>query len=148
MILHSVRVENFRGIRGPLDVVFALAATNLVEGPNGAGKSTLVEAIQCAFIENHNTAGAAAEAMRPRETALTPSVVVVFENAGSVYRIAKTFLDSHTALLERRRPDGSFEAVERGKAADETVRGMLRSEGTRAKERPGERLGILSVLCS
>ena len=148
MILHSACVENYKGIRGPLEVTFDRVLPNLLEGPNGAGKSTLVEAIQCALIENHNSTGTCAEQMRPRETALTPSISVVFEHGGTAYRISKTFLDSPKALLERKRPDGAFEAIAKGKAADEQVRDMLRSQGTRAKERPGERLGILSILCS
>jgi ABC-type Mn2+/Zn2+ transport system ATPase subunit len=148
MILHSAYVENFKGIRGPLEVTFDREQPNLLEGPNGAGKSTLVDAIQCALSENHNTTGAGADEMRPRETALTPSVKVAFEQDGTVYRISKTFLDSPKALLERRRPDGTFEAIAKGKAADEKVREMLRSQGTKAKERPGERLGLFSILCS
>ena len=136
MILHSARVENYKGIRGPLEVTFDRDRPNLVEGPNGAGKSTLVEAIQCALIENHNTTGTGAEQMRPRETALTPSISVQFEHGGTAYRISKTFLDSPKALLERRRPDGAFEATAKGKAADEQVRDMLRSRG------PGPRKGL------
>ncbi len=145
MILHSVRVENYRGLRGPLEVEFDTNATNLVEGPNGAGKSTLLDAILCALAENHNTAGAAAVEMRPRETALTPGVAVVFEHEGDVYRIAKTFLDSPKALLERKRPDGTFEAVAKGKAADEKVREMLRGETAKSRD---ERPGILKILFS
>lgn len=148
MILHSARVENYKGIRGPIEVTFDWELPNLLEGPNGAGKSTLLEAIQCALIENHNTTGAGAEQMRPRETALTPSISVVFEHNGTVYRISKTFLDAPKAQLERRRPDGAFEATAKGKAADEQLRDMLRSQWTRAKERPGERLGVFSILCS
>ncbi len=148
MILHSARVENYKGIRGPLEVAFDPDLPNLFEGPNGIGKSTLVEAIQCVLIENYNTAGGGAEQMRPRETALTPSVSVVCEHGGVIYRITKTFLDSPKALLERKRPDGVFEAIAKGKAADEQVREILRSQGTRAKERPGERLGVFSILCS
>lgn len=148
MILISTRIQNFKGIRGPLDVTFAADSPNLLEGPNGAGKSTLVEAVLCGLIENHNTSGTAADQMRPRETALTPSSTVVFEQAGAVYRISKTFLDSPRALLERRRADGSFDAIAKGKAADEQVRDFLRSQGTKSKEKPGERLGIFSVLCS
>ena len=148
MILLSACVENYKGIRGPMEVTFDHEQPNLFEGPNGAGKSTLVEAVQCGLTENHNTAGAAAEEMRPRENALTPSITVVFEQAGTVYRISKTFLDSPKGLLERRRPDGTFEAIAKGKAADEKVRDMLCSQGTRAKDRPGERLGLFSILCS
>lgn len=148
MILHSAHVENYKGIRGPFDVTFDIDSPNLLEGPNGAGKSTLLEAIQRCLVEGYNTAGTMAEEMRPRETALTPSISVVFGHAGSVYRISKTFLDSPKAQLERRRPDGAFEAIARGKTADEQVRGMLRSQGTKAKEKPGERLGFFSVLCS
>jgi exonuclease SbcC len=148
MILHSVHVENYKGIRGPLDVAFDPDSPNLLEGPNGAGKSTLLDAVQCCLVEGYNTSGASAEEMRPRETALTPSISVVFGHGGSVYRISKTFLDSPKAQLERRRTDGEFEAIAKGKAADEQVRGMLRSQATKAKEKPGERLGFFSVLCS
>ena len=140
MILLSLSIENFKGIRGPLDVVLEPDSPNLLEGPNGAGKSTLLDAVQRCLVEGYNTAGAGAEEMRPRETALTPSISVVYGHSGSVYRISKTFLDSPKAQLERRRPDGVFEAIAKGKAADEQVRGMLRSQATKAKENPGERL--------
>ncbi len=148
MILHSVHVENYKGIRGSLDVTFDSDSPNLLDGPNGAGKSTLVEAIQCCLVEGYNTAGAGAEEMRPRETALTPSISVTFAHDGNVYRISKTFLDSPKGQLERRRSNGEFEAIAKGKDADEQMRGMLRSQATKAKEKPGERLGFFSVLCS
>ena len=148
MILHSVHVENYKGIRGPLNVDFDADSPNLLEGPNGAGKSTLVEAIQQCLLESHNTTGVSAEEMRPRETALTPFISVVFGHGGGTYRISKTYLDSCNALLERRRADGSYDTIAKGKAADEGVREMLRSQPTKAKEKPGERLGLLSILCN
>jgi len=148
VILYSVHVENYKGIRGPLDVMFDPDSPNLLEGPNGAGKSTLVEAVQRCLAEGHNTAGVSAQEMRPRETALTPLIAVVFGHAGNTYRISKTFLDFPKAQLDRKRPDGKFEGIAFGKRADEQVRGMLRSQATKAKEKPGERLGLFSVLCS
>jgi ABC-type transport system involved in cytochrome c biogenesis ATPase subunit len=148
MILHSVHVENYKGIRGPLHVTFDSDAPNLIDGPNGAGKSTLVEAIECCLVEGYNTAGAAAEGMRPRQTALTPMISVVFTHDGSVYRISKTFLDAPKAELERRGSNGEFQRIAKGKDADEQVRAMLRSQATKAKDKAGERLGFFSVLCS
>ena len=148
MILYSVHVENYKGIRGPLDVMFDPDSPNLLEGPNGAGKSTLFEAVQRCLAEGHNTAGVSAQEMRPRETALTPLIAVVFGHAGNIYRISKTFLDFPKAQLDRKRPDGRFEGIAFGKKADEQVRGMLRSQATKAKEKHGERLGLFSVLCS
>ena len=148
MILHSVQVENYKGIRGPLYVELDPVSPNLFEGPNGVGKSTFVEAIQVCLLESHNTSGESAEAMRPRETALAPSISVVFSHAGTVYRISKTFLDSPKALLERMRPDGAYDTIAKGKAADEQVREIVHGQPTKAKDRPGERMGLLSVLCS
>jgi DNA repair exonuclease SbcCD ATPase subunit len=86
--------------------------------------------------------------MRPRETALAPTISLVFSHAGIVYRISKTFLDSPKALLERMRADGVYDAIAKGKAADEQVREIVHGQSTRAKERPGERMGMLSILCS
>ena len=148
MILYSARVENYKGIRGPIEITFDADSPNVVDGPNGVGKSTLLDAVLCCLVEGYNTAGAAAEQMRPRETALTPSIAVVFGHGGSIHRISKTFLDSPKSLLERKRADGVFEAIAKGKTADEEVRTLLRSSGGRSKEKPGERLGLLSVLCS
>jgi DNA repair exonuclease SbcCD ATPase subunit len=148
MILHSAHVENYKGIRGAVDITFDPDAPNLIDGPNGAGKSTFLEAIQCCLVESYNTGGAGAEGMRPRQTALTPIISVAFAHDGSVYRISKTFLDAPKAQLERRRPNGEFEAIAKGKEADEQVRAMLRSQATKAKDKPGERLGYFSVLCS
>ena len=148
MILYSVHIKNYKGIRGPLDVTFDPDSPNLLEGLNGAGKSTLLEAVQRCLAEGHNTAGVAAQEMRPRETALTPSIAVVFGHSGNTYRVSKTFLDFPKAQLERKRPDGKFEGIAFDKKADEQVRGMLRSQASKAKEKPGERLGLFSVLCS
>jgi DNA repair exonuclease SbcCD ATPase subunit len=63
MILHSVRIENFKGIRGPLDVGLEADSPNFLEGPNGAGKSTLVEAIERCLLDSHNGTGNGAEEM-------------------------------------------------------------------------------------
>ena len=69
MIFYSARVENYKGLRGPIDIAFDPDSPNVVEGPNGVGKSTLLEAVLCCLVEGYNTAGAAAEQMRPWETA-------------------------------------------------------------------------------
>jgi recombinational DNA repair ATPase RecF len=148
MILHLVHVENYKGIRGPWHVEFDPQSPNLLEGPNGIGKSTLVEAIERCLVESHNTSGASAEEMRPRGTALAPVITVEFSHAGADYRIAKTFLDSPKAILERKRADGVWDTIAKGKAADEQVREMLRSQPTKAKDKPGDRMGLFSVLCS
>jgi ABC-type Mn2+/Zn2+ transport system ATPase subunit len=148
VILHSVQVENYKGIRGPWCVELDPLSPNLFEGPNGVGKSTFVDAIQLCLLESHNTSGESAEAMRPRETALAPSISVVFSHAGTVYRISKTFLDSPKALLERMRADGVYDTIAKGKAADEQVREIVHGQPTKAKDRPGERMGLLSVLFS
>lgn len=148
MILHSIFVENYKGIRGPWQVDLDAESPNLLEGPNGAGKSTLAEAIERCLLESHNTAGESAEEMRPWGTALAPTIWLVFSHEGTVYRISKTFLDSPKALLERKRPDGIFEVIAKGKTADEQVRAIVRGQASRSKERPGERMGLLAVLCS
>jgi exonuclease SbcC len=147
VILHSVHIENFKGLRGPLEVEFEQAETNLLVGPNGAGKSTLRESIETVLVENHSTSGAAADEMRPRGTALAPSVALTFSDGGEVYRISKTFVDSPKAVLERKGANGKFEVIAKGKGADEQVRAMLRSQPARAKDKAGERLGLLAVLC-
>ena len=111
MILHSVHVENYKGIRGPWHVEFDPQSPNLLEGPNGIGKSTLVEAMERCLVESHHTSGASAEEMRPRGTALAPVITVEFSHAGADYRIAKTFLDSPKAILERKRADGVWDTI-------------------------------------
>lgn len=148
MILHSVHVENYKGIRGPWLVEFDPQSPNLLEGPNGIGKSTLVEAIERCLVESHSTSGTGAEEMRPRGTALAPVITVEFSHAGAEYRIAKTFLDSPKAMLERKRADGVWDTIAKGKTADEQMREMLRSQPTKAKDKPGDRMGLFSVLCS
>jgi energy-coupling factor transporter ATP-binding protein EcfA2 len=147
VILNSIHIENFKGLRCPLDVEFDESEVNLVLGPNGAGKSTLREGIETVLVENHNTSGAAAEQIRPRDTALAPSITLTFSEGGEVYRVSKTFLDSPKASLERKSAGGQFDIIAKGKAADEQVRAMLRSQSVKAKDKVGERLGFLAVLC-
>jgi hypothetical protein len=74
--------------------------------------------------------------MRPRETALAPSITVEFSHVGADYRVAKTFLDSPKAVLERKRAGGVYDTIAKGNAADDQVREMLRSQPTKAKDKP------------
>ncbi|MDR3701073.1 MAG: AAA family ATPase [Candidatus Sulfopaludibacter sp.] len=148
MVLHSVYIENYKGIRGPLAVEFDPQSPNLLEGPNGVGKSTLVQAIERCLVESHNTSGASAEEMRPRGTALAPAIAVEFSHGDDRYRIVKTFLDAPKATLERRRADGGYDTIANGKTADEHVRKMLHSQPTKARDKAGDRMGLFSVMCS
>ncbi|MEW6664970.1 MAG: AAA family ATPase [Thermodesulfobacteriota bacterium] len=126
MILRSIRVADWRCFLdqvelGPLD-----EGLNIIHGPNGLGKSTLFEALRRALLDGHRVTGRDIEAIRPWGRSLAPKVTVEFIHEGNEYRIAKQFLDTPRAVLERKET-GRYQRLAEGASADEEVRKILTS---------------------
>jgi DNA repair exonuclease SbcCD ATPase subunit len=118
---------------------------NIIHAPNGTGKSTLFEALRRALLDGHKVTGKDVEAIRPWGRNLAPKVTVEFVHDGQEYRITKQFIDSPSALLERKE-NGRYRRLAEGASADEQTRGIL------TKNPPGKGLaktpnwGIAQVL--
>ena len=123
MKLHTLEVEDFRGIRRAT-VTFGPGLT-VLHGPNELGKSTLVEAIHAAlFTPSTSTVGnehVQWGSNRPASVALT------FEHQDRLWRVTKRFGPKQSAKLEK------SESVERphfheeltGKGVDGRIRDLL-----------------------
>ena len=120
MILHAIRLENWRCFIEPVTVGPFSETLNILHAPNATGKSTLFEALRRALLDSHRVKSKELEAVRPWGRVLAPSVTVEFSHGGETYRITKQFLDKPRALLERKEK-GRFVRLFEGQAADEEV---------------------------
>jgi DNA repair exonuclease SbcCD ATPase subunit len=118
---------------------------NIIHAPNGTGKSTLFEALRRALIDGHKVTGKDVEVIRPWGRDLAPKVTIEFMHEGKEYRIFKQFLDSPSALLERKE-DGKYRRLAEGTAADEQAREILTKKPPgRGLARP-ENWGLAQIL--
>jgi len=92
MKITRLALEEFRQFRTPLVLDGLTDGLNIFVGPNEAGKSTVAAALRAAFLERFKTKMVSDLApwgvAQPR-----PSIDVDFEQAGSTYRLRKTFLN-------------------------------------------------------
>ena len=145
MILHSIKVENWRCILGERSAGPFSEGINILHAPNATGKSSLFEALRCALMDNHSAKGKEVERLRPWGRRLSPVVEVEFTSGGVRYRVRKGFLDSAGSLLERME-NGAYQPVAKGTDADMMTRSLFTKDApSRGLSRP-EHWGILQVL--
>jgi len=143
--IRSIRVADWRCFLDEIQVGPFEEGLSIIHAPNGTGKSTLFEALRRALLDGHKVIGKDVEAIRPWGRNLAPKVTVEFIHDGQEYRIAKQFLDSPCALLERKE-NGRYRRLAEGVYADEQTREIL------TKNPPGKGLaktpnwGIAQVL--
>lgn len=91
MKVQSIRIEQLRQFRQPLEIRDLGPGINLFVGPNESGKSTLVRAIRAAFFERYKSSSV--EDLRPwGDSAAAPEVAIEFEWQGEHWRLNKRFL--------------------------------------------------------
>ncbi len=83
MLLRKIVVQDFAGVRGPVELKFH-AGLNVIHGENEIGKSTLVKAMYSALTMRSKVTGKPLDEIKPRSGA-TPRVFVEFEHCGKVY---------------------------------------------------------------
>lgn len=145
MILHSIRVENWRCLLGETTVGPFSDRLNVLYAPNATGKSTLFEALRCALMDNHNTRGEDAAKLRPWGRELAPRVTVEFSAKGCRYRVRKRFLDGAESVLERME-GGTYRPLAEGPKADTATRELFTPNGPKKGMSRPEHWGILQVL--
>ena len=128
MILRTIRVQGWRCLADPVEVGPFSERLNVLHAPNATGKSTLFEALLRGLLDSHGVSGREVAALRPWGRALAPTVTVEFAHGGVEYRLTKRFLDRPLSELERQE-GGRFVRMAEGDAADEKVRGEMRSLG-------------------
>lgn len=99
MKLNSLRIEQLRQFRKPLEISDLQPGINLFCGPNESGKSTLVRAIRAAFFERHSTTSVGD--MQPwGDSSAAPQVMLDFECQGKRWRLEKRFLSKKRCDLQ------------------------------------------------
>ena len=145
MILRSIRVADWRCFLDDIALGPFTDGLNIIHAPNGTGKSTLFEALRRALLDGHKVTGKDVEAIRPWGRDLAPKVTIEFIHGGQEYRISKQFLDSPSALLERKET-GKYRRLAEGAAADEQAREILTKKPPgRGLARP-ENWGLAQIL--
>ena len=124
MIIRSICVSGWRCLLDETAAGPFGDGLNILHAPNGTGKSTLFEALRRALLDGHRVTGRDIEAIRPWGRQLAPKVTVELAHAGMEYRITKQYLDSPSALLERKE-GGRFRRLAESAAADDQVRELL-----------------------
>ncbi|MFP4129865.1 MAG: AAA family ATPase, partial [Halorhodospira sp.] len=99
MQLQRIRVTNFRGLTGPVELAGLPAGLAVIGGANEAGKSTLLEAVRAALFDKHGLSGESARAMQPLGAAVAPEVELDFTASGTEYRLWKRFVSRPGAEL-------------------------------------------------
>lgn len=145
MILHSIKVENWRCLLGETEVGPFSERLNVLYAPNATGKSTLFEALRCALMDNHTTRGEDVLRLRPWGRELSPRVTVEFTAKGCRYRVWKRFLDGAEAVLERME-GGTYRPLAEGPKADTATRELFTPSGPKKGLSKPEHWGILQVL--
>lgn len=99
MKLNSLRIEQLRQFRKPLEIRDLQPGINLFCGPNESGKSTLVRAIRAAFFERHSTTSVGD--MQPwGDSSAAPQVMLDFDCQGKRWRLEKRFLSKKRCDLQ------------------------------------------------
>ena len=137
MILRSITLSGWRCFSEELTVGPFSDRINIIAGSNGIGKSTIFEALRRGLMDSHAVSGQDILSIRPWGRALSPKVVVCFRHDGIEYRLAKQFIDSTNALLERKEND-VFRSIAEGRQANEQARELL------SKNAPGRGLSRAS----
>ena len=88
------------------------------------------------MLDGHKVTGREIEAICPWGRNLAPKVAIEFIHGGQEYRIKKQFIESMSAVLERRE-NGVYRRLAEGAAADEQTRQII------TKNPPGRGLSKL-----
>lgn len=129
MILHGLRVENWRNIQrielSHLDHPFVV-----LHGPNRTGKSSLATALRCCLFDcDHDSQRAMVKNSIPWGTKLIPEVAVDFSHDSRRYRLTKKFSRGKEGGATLERGDGDdWSVIEKGKEAGRQVRALLDAE--------------------
>ena len=120
MRIESFAVRDFRKLTGEVSVKDLQPGITVIAGDNEEGKSTLLRALQSGFFDRHNLSGKGRDQMMPFGAhGVSPRVDVVFQIAGTRYRLSKGFGRNAAAKLE-----GDGDRWE-GEAAEDRLRLLL-----------------------
>lgn len=99
MIIHSVEIENFRGINHLALGELPETGVFVISGDNEQGKSTVLEAISCALTEPHHTKKKEIKAIQPVGQSVAPKVKLHATVGEYTFTIEKQWLKAAFSRL-------------------------------------------------
>lgn len=104
MIIHSVEIENFRGITHLTLGELPETGVFVISGDNEQGKSTVLEAISCALTEPHHTKKKEIKAIQPVGQSVAPTVKLRATVGEYTFTIEKRWLKAAASRLHLTAP--------------------------------------------
>ncbi|OQB89590.1 MAG: chromosome segregation protein [Verrucomicrobia bacterium ADurb.Bin118] len=126
MIIESIQLEHVGSFRQKATIGPLRIGINVLAAPNETGKSTFLRAAARALFDKHTCKDAEICALQPIGSDLTPRITVVFEFAGTKYRIEKRFLNHPSSQFSEWRGN-DWQLMADGDAADARVQALLRA---------------------
>lgn len=99
MIIHNVKIENFRGISHLSLGGLPDTGVFVISGDNEQGKSTIMEAIACVLTEPHGTKKQAIKAIQPVGQSVAPTVELTATVGDYTFSIEKRWIKGASSRL-------------------------------------------------
>lgn len=141
MKLRSLGVNQFKKFTVPTRLDGIDDGLNLIVGPNELGKSTLLDALRAVLFERYSSKAQPIMALQNDRSSAAPVVELVFDVDGGRYVVAKRFVKSPYAQLQR--PDG---VLVEGDAAEAELRNLLGFSEAGSRGANLETFGMWGVL--
>lgn len=126
MIIESIELEHVGPFRRKAAIGPLQTGINVLAAPNETGKSTFLRAAARALFDKHTCKDDEIRALQPAGSDLAPQIAVVFEHAGTRYRVVKRFLNNPQSQFNKWH-GGDWQLMADGDAADERVQKLLQS---------------------
>jgi DNA repair exonuclease SbcCD ATPase subunit len=126
VIIESIELEHVGPFRRKAAIGPLQTGINVLAAPNETGKSTFLRAAARALFDKHTCKDDEIRALQPTGSDLAPQIAVVFEHAGTRYRVVKRFLNNPQSRFSEWRGN-DWQLMADGDAADERVQRLLQS---------------------
>lgn len=124
MIIESIELEHVGPFRKKAALQALQTGINVLADRNEAGKTTFLRAAARALFDKHTCKDEEIRALQPIGSDLAPKITVVFELAGTKYRIEKCFLNPSSSQFSEWRGN-DWQLMADGDAADARVQTLL-----------------------
>ncbi|MGC8465665.1 MAG: AAA family ATPase [Acidimicrobiales bacterium] len=121
MILHSLKLQDFRGTRSET-LTFAERGVTIVSGPNEVGKSSFLIALDMLLSDPDSSTKSAIKAVQPIGRDVGPEASMTFSSGPYRASLTKRWLKSPSTMLEIHQP---FKLTLTGRQAHDKVREIL-----------------------
>jgi DNA repair exonuclease SbcCD ATPase subunit len=127
MIVESIDLKHVGPFVASARIGPLTSGLNVFGANNETGKTTVVRALTRVLFDKHTCRSEEIKGLQPVGTSLAPTVVVIFENGGIRFRVAKTFLEAPQSQLSQWAND-QWQLIAEGDKADNRLQEVLHSE--------------------